>query len=232
MINIKEIMNLSKLSKDDTFTFGCNRCNKCCRERDDILLTPLDLFKVSRYLNKTIMDVLSEYCEIYEGKESKIPIVRIKPREYRRTCPFAKKEGCLIHPIKPAVCALFPLGRMTVATTKEFTYFMQPVSCGNKKQIQTVRQWLDDFSMLDEEGFTVMWHQNIGEISTTLKDVYNKISFNHDIINSMLAANLYISYDLNKDFMLQFTANCAEALRMVNIIANEFSKITGEYSSE
>ena len=93
MLNIEDILNFPKLGKDDTFAFGCNRCSKCCREREDILLTPLDLFKIARHLNKPIPEVLAEYCETHEGRESKIPIARIKPRKYRRTCPFAKKTA-------------------------------------------------------------------------------------------------------------------------------------------
>ena len=222
MINAEELLSLPKLGKEDTFAFGCNRCGSCCREREDILLTPLDLFKIAKYLNKSIGDILSDYCETYEGKDSKIPIVRIRPREYRRTCPFAKKDGCLIHPVKPAVCALFPLGRMTDARTNEFTYFLQPVSCGNKKQTQTVRQWLDGFSMLEEERFTVMWHQKVGELSGILRKVYSNISFIHDAIYSALSVLLYLQYDLGADFMQQFMDNCAEALRIVEQLKQEF----------
>jgi len=220
MINVEELLSLPKLGKDDTFAFGCNMCGKCCREREDILLTPLDLFKIAKYLNKSILEVISEYCEGYEGAESKIPVVRIKPREYRRTCPFSKGK-CLIHPVKPAVCALYPLGRMTNEETKEFTYFLQPVPCGNKKQTQTVRQWLDGFSILAEEEFTIMWHRRVGEISAILRELYSKLSFNHDAINSMLLLNLYVMYDLEKDFMPQFTDNCTEALRLLEMIAGE-----------
>ena len=35
MINAEKIFSLPKLSKDDTFTFGCNRCGNCCRDRED-----------------------------------------------------------------------------------------------------------------------------------------------------------------------------------------------------
>lgn len=223
MINVEEILNLPKLGKEDTFAFGCNRCGSCCREREDILLTPLDLFKIAKYLNMNIQLILIDYCEAYEGPDSKVPIVRIKPREYRRTCPFAKKEGCLIHPVKPAVCALFPLGRMTDARTNEFTYFMQPVSCGNKKQVQTVRQWLDGFSMLEEESFTVMWHQKVGELSEILREIYNRISINHDAIHFGLLALLYLQYNLEADFEPQFMENCNEALKLVEMISGETS---------
>jgi len=221
MLNVDEILSLPKLGKDDSFTFGCNRCGSCCREREDILLTPLDLFKISKYLDKSIPDTLADYCEMYEGRDSKIPIVRIRPREYRRTCPFAKKEGCLIHSVKPAVCALFPIGRITNMYTDEFTYFMQPITCGNKRQTQTIRQWLSEYTMLEEESFTVLWHQKAGEISTILREVYNKHTFNHDAINSALLMILYIRYDMDVDFVQQFTANCAEALQIVEVIAAE-----------
>ena len=224
MINVKELLALPKLGKDDTFTFGCNRCSKCCREREDILLTPLDLFKIAGYLKKSIQEVLEEYCETYEGRDSKIPIVRIKPREYRRTCPFARKEGCLIHSVKPAVCALYPLGRMmTNEETNEFTYFLQPVPCGNKRQTQTVRQWLDGFSILDEEAFNILWHQKISEISAILREIYSKYNFNHDAINSALLLILYLRYDLSTDFMPQFIDSCAEAQQIVKTIED------GEY---
>lgn len=85
MINVEELLKLPKLGKDDTFAFGCTKCGRCCRERDDILLTLLDLFKIAKYLNQSIQEVLMGYCESYEGSNSKIPIVRIKPKEYRRT---------------------------------------------------------------------------------------------------------------------------------------------------
>lgn len=219
MIYAEELLKLPKLGKDDTFAFGCTKCGKCCRERDDILLTPLDLFKISKYLNQTIQEVLVEYCESYEGSESKIPIVRLKPKEYRKTCPFASKEGCRIHPVKPAVCALYPLGRMTNWETKEFTYFLQPVPCGNRAKIQTVRQWLEDFSILDEEEFTMLWHQKIGEISEILREIYQERTFNHDPVNAMLMKRLYMCYELNKDFLDQFRNNCTEALQMLTQIS-------------
>ena len=228
MISAEKVLSLPKLGKDDSFSFGCSRCGKCCRNREDILLTPLDLFKIARHLNKTITEILEEYCECYEGEHSQLPVVRIEPREYRRTCPFAAKEGCRIHPVKPVVCALFPLGRMTDAMTKEFSYFLHSVSCGSRRQTRTVRQWLDDFSILDEEAFTVMWHQKFGELSEILRDLYSRISFSHEAINSMLMVSLYISYDLNKDFTAQFTANCAEALRLVKMIAEKLSETSGE----
>jgi Fe-S-cluster containining protein len=222
-----KLLKLPKLGKDDSFAFGCNQCGKCCREREDILLTPLDLFKIAKYLNKSIQDILEEYCEFYEGADSKVPIVRIKPKEYRKTCPFCEKGRCSIQPIKPVVCALFPLGRMTNFGSKEFSYFLQPVPCGNKNQTQTVREWLTEFSILNEEEFTILWHEKVGEISAILREVYGKIDFNHDGINAVLFLILYVRYDLEKEFIPQFTANCGEALRIAEKIRVEATSKEG-----
>jgi len=209
----EELMNLPKLDKDDSFAFGCNQCGCCCREREDILLTPMDLYKIAKHLNKTVADVIHDYCEFYEGNISKIPVVRIKPREYRRTCPFSDKGRCIVHAVKPAVCALFPLGRMTNGETGEFTYFLQPVPCGNKKQTQTVREWLNEFSILDEEDFTKTWHKNVGVVAEIMINLCKKFSFNRDEITQMLFLLWYVRYDLDKEFLPQFTENCEIALR-------------------
>jgi hypothetical protein len=220
MINAEEILALPKLGKDDSFNFGCNQCGQCCKEREDILLPPLDLFKIAIHLNRTIKGVLSDYCESYEGATSKLPVVRIKPQGNRRICPFLRQGKCRVQPVKPAVCALFPIGRMTNFETGKFIYFLQPNPCGNKNQSQTVRQWLEEFSILEEENITILWHQKMGELSMILRDIYEKHVLNHDAINSKLFSILYLCYDLEQDFMPQFEKNCEEALKVVEKIAS------------
>ena len=224
MYNPEELLKLPRLGKDDTFAFGCNRCGSCCRERDDILLTPLDLFKISKYLKKSIQEVLISYCESYEGSASKIPIVRLKPREYRRTCPFAGKDGCMVHPVKPIVCSLYPLGRMTDPNANQFTYILQPITCGNKNQTQTVKQWLEGFSVLDEEKINLYWHSQVMRLTIILNKIYDEYPIDHDPINHMLLMNLYVFYDLERNFMLQFKDNCDAAICLVQ----EISKRLGE----
>ena len=46
---IEEIVNAiehNKLAADDSFRFHCTQCGECCINREDILLTPLDLFRM------------------------------------------------------------------------------------------------------------------------------------------------------------------------------------------
>ena len=221
MITAEELLSLPRLEKDDAFIFACDRCNKCCKNRSDILLTPLDLFKIAKYLNKSIPAVLKEYCEVYEGSGSKIPVVRIRPREYRQTCPFSGKDGCRVYPARQAVCFLFPLGRMTNPGASEFIYFLQDVPCGYKNQSQTVRQWLGAF--LEEEPINLFWHAQIMKLMTILNEIYDKYSVSHDPINQLLFMNLYVFYDLEKDFMPQFKENSDAAIEIVREISRKLT---------
>ncbi|MCL2698157.1 MAG: hypothetical protein FWE74_08765 [Oscillospiraceae bacterium] len=109
---------------------------------------------------------------------------------------------------------------MTIAQTNEFTYFLQPNPCENKEQSQTIRQWLSEFSILEKENITILWHKSMGELSMILRDIYEKHALNHDAINSKLFSILYLCYDLEQDFMPQFEKNCEEALMVVEKIAN------------
>ncbi|MCL2053206.1 MAG: YkgJ family cysteine cluster protein [Oscillospiraceae bacterium] len=226
MRNADEMLSLPKLAKDDCFTFGCNQCGSCCRNRDDILLTPLDLYKIAKHFGKSTGEILVEYCTVHEGEISKLPCVLIKPLEYRKTCPFLGKTGCEIHRAKPAVCALFPLGRMTNTDTKELTYLLQPVNCGNKRQSQTVQEWLGEFSMIEEESFNILWHEKIMELVAIIKEIYAQ-SMLRDMLPNVLLAKIYLDYDPNLDFagfMKQFNANIAEMLWLLNGLKGEISR--------
>lgn len=45
---LKEQLGYTELGPDDTFTFHCTQCGKCCIHREDILLSPKDLFETVR----------------------------------------------------------------------------------------------------------------------------------------------------------------------------------------
>ena len=62
--NIEQV----KIGLDEPFHFKCRSCGKCCKNREDILLTPRDIFRIALYLQKTSTEVIEEYCEYYIGK--------------------------------------------------------------------------------------------------------------------------------------------------------------------
>ena len=65
------------LDLEDSFSFCCNGCGECCRNRNDIILSAYDIYRLSQGLNISDMQLLKEYCEIYIGKVSKLPFVKV-----------------------------------------------------------------------------------------------------------------------------------------------------------
>lgn len=47
---LKEQLGYEEIGLDDTFTFHCTQCGKCCIHREDILLSPKDLFHIAKNL--------------------------------------------------------------------------------------------------------------------------------------------------------------------------------------
>ena len=111
LLEIAENFDKMKIGLDDKFRFSCKQCGKCCTEREDILLTPFDLFRLSKKLNMTPNDFVEKYGETYIGDSSRMVIVRLKPRGSIRRCPLLKDRKCSVHDAKPRVCAMFPIGR-------------------------------------------------------------------------------------------------------------------------
>ena len=100
---------------DDTIKFNCKRCGKCCSGRSDIIINPFDVYQIAKTLNITTKEVIENYCEVYCGNNSCLPIVVLKEDE-RGLCPFLKffpdqgKFGCSINDSKPGACIMHPIG--------------------------------------------------------------------------------------------------------------------------
>ena len=112
--NIVDNFETMKIGVDELFPFHCTMCGKCCINREDILLTPRDIYNMAKELGITTKELFETYCETYIGCDSRMPIVRLKPRGSIKRCPLMKDRKCSVHKAKPAVCALFPIGRCLI----------------------------------------------------------------------------------------------------------------------
>ena len=108
---LKEQLGYEEIGLDDIFVFHCTQCGKCCIHREDILLSPKDLFNIAKKFQITPENALEQYCETYIGSNSRFPVVRLKPQGSVKRCPLLKDRKCLVHDVKPTVCAMFPIGR-------------------------------------------------------------------------------------------------------------------------
>ena len=207
--NIKEFQN-NMLKSTDTFQFDCKMCGDCCRKRTEpILLTGLDIFRISRALGMDPKQVIEEKTIGYIGDQSHVPVLTLKER-LDGSCSLLRKGRCMVHNQKPVVCALFPLGRMYNAITHEIQYFKNPYSCmtGSKGgKTWTLQEWLDELniSSLDEESMA--WNKMImGVTSVTCQIDKEKLP---DEMIAIVGSCFYLNYDLTKPYVEQVNMNMA-----------------------
>ena len=216
-----------KIGLDDTFQFHCAECGKCCVDREDILLTPRDLFNAAAALKMTPPDFVKEYCECYIGQDSRMPIVRLKPRGSIKRCPLLKDQHCSIHKAKPAVCAMFPVGRaITIdkdsyngegVLNSQIQYIINPINCGDKSEIHTVREWLTAFGIPVEDEYFFKWQSFLATASSFLRDV-EKV-FSDETMREIWTAiyiRIYLDYDTNNEFLTQFEQNAEGLLETIH----------------
>lgn len=221
---LKDIVdNFDKLQigVDDPFKFHCTMCGKCCYHREDILINPKDVYNISKELGMTPQEMIEQYCETYIGGDSRMPIVRLKPRGSVQRCPLLKNHKCSVHKAKPAVCAMFPIGRCLKMeetegkdiTVEDIQYIFQNPGCGDEAETHTVREWLESFGMSVADEFFVEWQKVVTELCLIFRKVEKMLSPNTMMMVWQSAyVGLYLHYDMSADFLPQFTENAKKVL--------------------
>ena len=112
-------INVTKVS------FKCNNCGKCCRLRGDIVLYPMDIIRISNFLNISCKDFLEKYTITLESSTILSQIVIKSKNDKFLTCVFLnKKNMCRIYEVRPIACSNFPF-----LILNENTYLVQMVPC-------------------------------------------------------------------------------------------------------
>lgn len=232
---LKEIVDnfeKMKIGVDEPFKFHCTMCGKCCINREDILLTPKDIYNMARELGTTPKEFVDQYCETYIGGDSRVPIVRLKPRGPIKRCPLLKDRKCSVHKAKPTVCAMFPIGRCLMfqaeeslpekITADQIQYIFTDPGCGDDAETHTVREWLEAFGISLEDEFFVKWQQAIMKLGQIFRDA-EKVTSERVMQLSWTATyiGLYLNYDMEQDFLPQFEENAQEIIALLHMMPQE-----------
>jgi len=227
-----------KIGLDDTFAFKCRECGKCCKSREDILLTGRDLFNIAKCLKITIPQAIEIYCEVYIGSSSRVPIIRLLPKGSNKVCPLLNNGKCLVHTSKPTICGLFPIGRVSTGAVIEegiksgekmhLHYILNPIDCGGRRKKQTVRQWLEAFNIPVDDEFYGLWTQT----TTYLSEMFRKFEDGQTtekalsaLWNAVIEA-LYVDYNTDKDFFEQFKVQSDKIMSIFKELDTVFSDVT------
>lgn len=139
----------------------CKGCSDCCRGMgDSIVLDPFDICMLSEGLQKNFSQLLGEEkIELGVVDGIILPHMKMKDEETAEgKCGFLNEEGrCSIHPYRPGICRLFPLGRYY--ENGDFQYFLQTRECSQKDRSKVkAAKWIDVRNVRENHKFVNGWH--------------------------------------------------------------------------
>ena len=176
--------------------------------------------------------LFERYCEVYVGPDSRVPIVRLKPRGSVKRCPLLKNRKCMVHKSKPTVCAMYPLGRCIVAANPKeglkdisqgkFQYIFSDPGCGDASETHTVREYLESFGIPVPDEFFMEWQQTVLEMGNIFRKLEKTVSNETmELVRRAAFIGLYSHYETEKDFMPQFDSNVKNFFDMLHSVFPE-----------
>ena len=181
---------------------GCKGCSSCCRGMGtSIVLDPLDVHRISSGLGKSFEELLAKHLELQAVDGIILPNLKMAgPGE---ACTFLDGSGrCSIHPLRPGICRIFPLGRYYDGTG--FQYFLQVHECPkpNKAKVK-IRKWIDTPDVKRYEAYITDWHYYLKSLQE--KAVSSKGPETVKSLSMYVLTTFYVrAYRTDRDFYEQF----------------------------
>lgn len=211
-ITLEEISDGRLYDENDMVKAGCNDCKGCssccCEMGDSIILDPFDICRLSAGLHKSFQELLDAHVEL--GVVDGVILPHLKMTGEDEKCSFLNNEGrCSIHPYRPGICRLFPLGRYY--ENGKFRYFLQTNECKNISRTKVkVSKWIDTPDLRKNREFVTAWHYFLNDCEEMLQenedDTFRK-NLNLYILNLFFIR----PYETEADFYLQFSRRLERA---------------------
>lgn len=168
---------------------------------------------------------MEHFCEVYTGSDSRMPIVRLLPEGPTKRCPFLVRNKCRIHEAKPAVCAMFPLGRAhgfdlkTGKPLPEILYILDKPHCGDDSETHTVREWLGSFHIPVDDPFYLEWSEALISFTQAFRKLEEiNPAATAVLIRPAVYEHLYLAYNTSQDFLSQFQENLGKTKEFFQIL--------------
>lgn len=181
---------------------GCHAC--CCNMGQSIILDPLDVMRISQGLQMTFEELLVEKIELNVVDGVILP--NLKMQSERNCCAFLNEEGrCSIHPFRPGICRLFPLGRYY--ENQSFKYFLQIHECKKENRTKVkVKKWIDTPNLKQYENYINLWHYFLKDAEGYLDEHPQEIK---DVSMYILTQFYLIPFAESEEFYVQFEKRLA-----------------------
>ena len=177
---------------------GCFAC--CCGMGTSIVLDPLDVHKLTTYLNTSMERLLAGALELNVVDGIILPNLSMKGE--KEACSFLNSEGrCSIHEARPGICRLFPLGR--VYDNQTFYYFLQVKECEKNCTKVKVKKWLDIPDLKAYEEYINTWHYFLKELTQRMQEKHQD-EFTKQVSMYVLQTFYLKPFLQGEDFYTQF----------------------------
>lgn len=138
----------------------CQGCSACCHNMgESIVLDPLDIHRLCVGLKVAFGELMNNKIELNVVDGLTLPNLKMSGED--AACGFLDVNGrCSIHPFRPGICRMFPLGRFYEGN--DFKYFIQVHECPvkNKGKVK-VKKWIDTPDLKTYEQYIRDWHEFI-----------------------------------------------------------------------
>ena len=136
---------------------ACAGCGACCRGMGDtIVLDPCDVTQICAAAGSTFQDLMGAGIDLHV--EEGVILPHIMMREETESCYYLGEDGkCSIHPYRPGICRLFPLGRQF--GQEKTSYFIVPGGCvkGGLSKVR-IDRWIGIPDLPRHEAYKADWH--------------------------------------------------------------------------
>lgn len=211
-IDLAEISDGRLYGAEDLVKVGCGDCagcSSCCRETGNtILLDPYDIWQLGCGTGLTFEALLGQ-GRIELRMADGVILPNLKLGENGEGCGFLNAEGrCSIHPFRPGLCRLFPLGR--IYEDGGFRYFIQVHECGKKNRSKVkVKKWLGIPDIRQYEAFVLAWHDHLKKVGSQVKQAREEARMK-ELTMSVLKLFYLLPYE-KEDFYGQFRERLSRA---------------------
>lgn len=215
--SLDEISDGKLYGPEDLVAASCNGCRgeaSCCHGMGySIILDPYDAWRLTKHLNCSFDELLSDRIELHVVDGIVLPSLRMVGSN--ESCTFLNDEGkCSIHAYRPGICRIFPLGRYY--ENHEFQYFLQKNECSNASRTKIkVGKWIDTPDLYENEQFLIDWHYFLNDAEKIIRNTRDDTMVKN--INMYLLGSFYRKqYHEGVDFYLQFKDRLSEAKELLN----------------
>ncbi len=219
-MNINDITEDKLFGANDMVKLGvddCNGCHACCLDTGDTLnLDPYDVFRLEAGLGLGFGNILPNHLELRVADGLIMPFLKMdkeltitcQGNEVKETsaCTFLNSEGrCDIHEYRPAICRLFPLGRIYVGEGHK--YLLMEDECKKDRRVKVkIKKWLNTENFARYEEYVDHWHGLVKGVTSRAKEMDEETLKN---INMLILQTFYFAdYDVSRDFYEQYYERC------------------------